>query len=68
MIGNLKQKLCLIEDDGEYLGYKDNEEVQDLLHSGWVIKQITGVGTNSTPRCYVLLEKPDEEEIEEIAK
>ena len=63
MIGNEKQKICLIEDDGEYLGYKDKEEVQSLMQDGWIIAQITGVGTNSTPRCYVLLKKPDEEEI-----
>jgi hypothetical protein len=63
MIGNEKQKLSLIEDDGEYLGYKANEEVQSLMQDGWIITQITGVGTNSTPRCYVLLKKPDEEEI-----
>ena len=63
MIGNEKQKICLIEDDGEYLGYKDNEKVQSLMQDGWIITQITGVGTNSTPRCYALLKKPDEEEI-----
>ena len=63
MIGNEKQKICLIEDDGEYLGYKDNEKVQSLMQDGWIIAQITGVGTNSTPRCYALLKKPDEEEI-----
>jgi len=61
MIGNEKQKLCLIQDDGEYLGYKDNEAVQNLLREGWIITDISGVGTNSTPRCYVLLKKPDEE-------
>jgi hypothetical protein len=63
MVGNNKQKLCLIDNDGEYIGYKDNEAVQNLLKEGWVITNITGAGTNSSPYCYVLLEKPDEEEI-----
>ena len=63
MVGNEKQKLCLIEDDGEYLGYKDNETVQNLLSEGWVITNITGSSTQSSKYCYVLLEKPNEDEI-----
>jgi hypothetical protein len=66
MVGNEKQKLCLLEGNGDYVGYADNSYIQELLQDGWVITQITGASMQSTKYCYVLLENTSNEQ--EIAK